>query len=267
MQNSKYIILFLAGLLLFSPYWVVVVNASNAKEYYPVSDSFVSSIESEIHSNFGGQSYLSVANSDNMFVGVKEIYLKFNLNSIPSDSIIESARLYMYSSIVSETHRIGVYYCPDDEWIEYEISWSNKPSIVGEVVDSVLVAKNDELYSWDVKSIVSSIIPSKQSLTLVLRSEDFSDSSWLWFHSRDQDYSWMEKYRPMLKVTYDKPPSQPQTEDTSNNQESYIPETESDYTLASQIFAIFIVLGLFTLIFIAITYIRRSRKKSNTLAT
>jgi hypothetical protein len=55
MQKLKLINLLLAVHFLSSPCWIIVVNASNAKEYYPISDSYVSSVESDINSNFGGQ--------------------------------------------------------------------------------------------------------------------------------------------------------------------------------------------------------------------
>jgi len=69
--------------------------------------------------------------------------------------------------------------------------------------------------NWDVTPAVNSIIQTNQFLTLVLKAEDNLDS-WLWFHSRDQDYSWMGDYRPVLEVSYDEPYSPPQPSPTIN---------------------------------------------------
>ena len=265
MQNRRLLISIFVGLLLSSIYLIILVNAATTKKFNPVSDSFVTSTESNMYSNFGGQGRLAVSYSTNMFVGSQVSYLMFNLNSIPSDCIIESAFLYLHTSFVTETHRIGVYYCPSNDWKEYEINWVNMPEVIGEAIDSIFVPKDYELYTWDVTSVVSSLSRSDPLLTLVLMSEDPIGSGWVWFHSRDQEYSWIEENKPMLEVVYDTPPSPPQ--DTSTNIEPYTPaKTDIDYNRDSDFIGIVIVVifGLFGLFgFLFIRSIRNESKNSN----
>lgn len=204
-------ILILAVLVFPSIYLIASVKAeaTDTTKLNPIADSYVEEINPS--SNYGGKSYLYVADSTNPFVGVQIAYIMFDLSDIPTDATIDSALLQLHTSIyVTETHRIGAHYCSDNSWKEYEINWNNKPSFSAEAIETVAVAKTDTWYNWTVTSCMQTALQGGK-LTLVIKSEDQHETAWVDFHSRDQEYSWMEKYRPKLVVSWT-PPVTPPTE-------------------------------------------------------
>ena len=104
---------------------------------------------------------------------------------------------------MTETHTIGIYYCSNNDWQETEITWKNAPSYAKSVTSTQRVAKED-WYEWTVTGEVKTALGNRK-ITLVVKCETRHDTAWLWFHSRDQQYSWMEKYRPQLVIQYTKP--------------------------------------------------------------
>jgi len=205
MKKTSYLIigLLVAPAILNNPFGFFV-NAQRTTTLIPVEDTYVSSAKGETNSNFGGKSYLQVANSANMFTGECLGFLKFDMADIPSNTTIHSAKLELQTSLyVTSTHTIEVHYCPDNFWTELTITYQNCPSFTSVATDSAMVASTGEWYEWDVTSDVLTAIGDDKKLTLVLSSDYHEDADWVWFHSRDQEYSWMEKYRPKLVVSYE----------------------------------------------------------------
>lgn len=253
-QKIFFPVLLFGILLSFSTYFAPLTNASTTKNFYPISDSYVSSIEGEENSNFGGKSYLQISYSTNIFSGIKIGYLMFHLVGIPSNAIIESAKLQLYTSMLTETHRISVHYSSGNTWNEYDICWVDSPSFREEASDTEIVAKDGTWYSWVVTNDVKSALDStEKKMTLVVKSEDVHDTGWVWFYSRDQEYSWMEEYRPQLTVVYTS------TQDTEDAQDGYTPTT-TDMLVVVGVVAFFILVG--TVVAYGIYTERRKEKEA-----
>lgn len=101
---------------------------STTTTIYSVADAYVNSSSSN-------KNYSSVVSLYVSAISEKDFtYVMFNLSSIPSGANIISARFGLYLSgkggeiygLPADT--IGVYYCSDSSWKEFEITWDNKPS-------------------------------------------------------------------------------------------------------------------------------------------
>lgn len=187
---------------------VCTQNAVQNSTLNPIADSYVSSAYGESGSNFGGKGYMQVADSGNMYTGECLAFLKFDLGEISSTAQISSATLELHTgAYVTSTHTISVHYCTDDSWTELGISYGNHPSFSSTIIDSAIVASTGECYEWNVISCVRTTLDSDKVLTLVLSGDFHESADWVWFHSRDQEYSWMEEYRPKLRVYHEGEPS------------------------------------------------------------
>lgn len=202
LRRSSYLIL-LSFIVLFSTTIPIAYGSSDSVSLLPIADSYASSSEGEEDSNFGGKSYMEISNAKNMFVGKQIGYIMFDLSDIPTGSTINSAVLKLKCSSVTETHTIGIHYCSNTGWEELEITWDNKPSYKDDATSTQRVGKED-WYEWTVTSDVSTALGNRK-ITLVVKSETRHDTAWIWFNSRDQEYSWMEKYRPKLEIEYTEP--------------------------------------------------------------
>lgn len=200
MRENLLPILIISSLILMSTVFSAFAYASSETiSLNPIADSYVE--EYEPNSNHGGASTLEVANSTNMFVLCDEAYLMFNLSAIPSGATIESATFQVYTSMITETHIIGAHYCADNSWSEMGITWINKPTYSNSASDIQTVGRQNTWYNWTVSNDVKGALGAKK-ITFVLKSETPHDTAWVWFYSRDQTYSWMQQYEPVLTVTY-----------------------------------------------------------------
>lgn len=176
------------------PYWAMCVE-----------DSYIS--DNEKTSNHGGESNLEVQDtSRDSFGSVDKSYLKFDLSELPDNSVIDKAYLKIYTSLVGSTHQVGAHHCSDSDWNEFSITWNNAPDYDSAILDETDVAFDSRWYGWDV---TQSLLDVKQfsEETYVLESEDYQEwlEGTLWFYSKDQEYDWVQKYKPKLAVYWHEP--------------------------------------------------------------
>lgn len=204
MMNKKYFLL----LLMFFAFLLTSIQpaiSAETKTLVSLADSHVSDVNPT--SNYGGQSFLQVSDSGNMFTGKNLAFLKFDLSQIPSSASIKSAKLRLYTAVyVTSTHAISVHYSSDSAWTETGITYNTQPSFSATPLGTVDVASASIWYGWTVTSTVQSTFQgADKKLTLILKSSYHDSADWVWFESKDQQYSWMEEYRPQLVVSYDIP--------------------------------------------------------------
>ncbi len=96
--------------------------------------------------------------------------------------------------VVTETAKIGAFYCPDNTWEELEITWENAPDTSGDAVDIVSVAEPGEWYEWDVTSIAKK--DTKISIVLQIDESERSKSPWVSFRTKETNRD------PQLVVDY-----------------------------------------------------------------
>lgn len=189
-------------LLVFSLFSFVPLVEAETKTLNPVADAHIE--DNNPSSNFGGKSYLEVSHSSNIFVGECLALLKFDLSEIPSDVTVQTARLQLYTSIyVTSTHSISVHYSSDNTWTELGINYDDCPSFNTTPTSTTTVASTNTWYEWAVTADVKTALgTADKKLTIVIVSDYHDDSDWVWFESKDQQYSWMEEYIPKLVISY-----------------------------------------------------------------
>ncbi len=198
-----------------------------------VTEELIAEADSDVDStsitaNTGGKSYIEVSNSENSFQGIHIGYLRFDLSTIFGSVI--SATLELYTSYVSETHNIGIHACSDNSWDELTINYENRPFYDPVALNTTLVASDSTWYSWTVTdSIQNALNDGKISFSVV--SEDLHDTAWIRFESRDQQYSWKEEYRPVLKIVY----SETETAETSINSETSDITSPSTFEISGEL--------------------------------
>ncbi|MFX1466507.1 MAG: DNRLRE domain-containing protein [Promethearchaeota archaeon] len=181
--------LFILGILLLTP-----SAKAETKTFEPIADSFINSEKPT--SNFGGQDVLRVTYQNRTYFDdiERRAYLKFNLSEVPSGSTINSAKLRLHTVVVTETTKIGAFYCPDNSWEELEITWENAPDTSGDAVDIVSVADPGEWHEWDVTSIAK----KDTTISIVLQIDDSEKSKnpWVSFRTKETNRD------PQLVVEY-----------------------------------------------------------------
>lgn len=196
--------------LVLSLWLLLLLPASRAQEVVeqvkvltPVADSHV--ISEGPDNNWGLQWFLWVeGNSEEILT-----YLKFDLSDVPSDAVVNSATLKLFTKFVSAATVIAAYYCPTNDWTEDGITYNNKPQFSPDPLDSVNVTETSRSYWWNVTSAVQSTFePAKdKKLTLVLKAETSTNRTHtIEFFSKNTPYIETSQ-RPLLTVSYLASPS------------------------------------------------------------
>ncbi len=164
---------------------------------------------SENHGNNSELKVKSKNNSDN-----RRLLLEFNLPSLPSGYVIDSATLILYmQNAPSDDRTYGVYRVTGSDWIEGngghdnnpsgELTWSNKPSTVASSSSTVTTGTSNNVYkSWDVTSDVSGMYNSSYNnygWTIKDEAENNSQSREGKFRSKEHSDS---TQRPKLEISY-----------------------------------------------------------------
>jgi len=111
-------------------------------------------------SNYGSDLELRVSHSRTSIA-----YLKFDLGSIPPDSVIQEACLTLYgkthmwwgkSDSAEIQPTIRVHSVLNNDWSEKTITYKNAPPITETPLDSQVVESENAEYSFDVKTFVES---------------------------------------------------------------------------------------------------------------
>jgi len=180
---------------------------STTTTFYPVADAYVSSVVPG--QNFGSEPYLEVRNDDSQeFDDDRRSYVGFNLASIPSNAVIQSAvfKAYVYeaggpSSIYVQLRRVT------SSWAYNTVNWANKPGSVS--FTGVNVGSTPRVIGWDVTGLVQSYwvnrsFGSGPNYGLELRGSE----SGAYHRRRFYSYN-AASNRPYLLVTYDVPTPTP----------------------------------------------------------
>ena len=141
--------------------------------------------------NYGNAKVLLVKNPDKAdSTHNREIFLKYDMNSINENIAIESAKLYIFGSVndtVGTESDISAYGVDNDGWTEGAITYNSRPS-AGDVLSSAHISGKNDWYEMDVTSFVktqyegdkvvslSIAMPSKGPSTEILSKENASAS-------------------------------------------------------------------------------------------
>jgi hypothetical protein len=162
-----------------------------------IADAYVN--ENNPDSNFGDSTGLVVA-----FVSDYEYqsFLMFDLENLASGAssgtiAISSVRLRLYcSTIWFAGDWIGVYGVENDDWLEDEITWNDKPYIT-RLLDENEVKTSPQWYSWDVTSFVLDQYQGDGEASFCLKLLSLNGDRWIGFGSKDGSSN-----RPKLEVDF-----------------------------------------------------------------
>ena len=128
----------------------------------------------------------------------KYSYLKFDISTIPSEMIITSANLYLWSDARQGGGytRIYAYSVENDDWNETTITWNNRPGAV--TFSSEYSGDTGAWWNWDVKAFVEQEYGGDKTVSLCLIPGDLNEYI-TEFRSREWGNP---EYRPYLEVTY-----------------------------------------------------------------
>ncbi|GAI31820.1 unnamed protein product, partial [marine sediment metagenome] len=132
--------------------------------------------------------------------------LKFELSSIPNNSTINSAALYLYQrgTAYTGTHNIGAHFVSDDSWVESTTTWNNQPSHNGTAMDTIDVDNTGGAawYNWNITDQTQTEYGDNQkiSIKMVSQLEGGGTNRQRSFHTKE--YTTDESLRPYLNATY-----------------------------------------------------------------
>jgi len=203
MRTSKNVVwsLFFCCLLLTSASVMLQAQALvETKTFNPTEDSYT--VSEFPDTNVGRRGELRVEKPD-IVNGVESLgFLMFDLGQIPSDASVGWAKLRLLTEAVDIRALVGVYYCPSNDWTEFEITYNNKPSFSEMPIDTANVTTVRTRYEWNVTETVKSTLQAADKrLSLVLKADT---PGAVYFYSRQNPFS--SNYYPELVVQYDAPP-------------------------------------------------------------
>lgn len=153
----------------------------------PTADTYVDFVDQ--NSNYGNQTYLSIAKFDSPLIEERRIWLKFNLTSIPDGAIVDNATLRLYCYRADTAYNVYARSSSDVSWTELTLTWSNMPSYNATSMDMEQVATPNRWYNWSVTYAVQRAIDvthgGSDIVTIVLQETTVRSYSWVSFYSKE----------------------------------------------------------------------------------
>jgi len=167
---------------------------------YPSDDSYIDNSSKD--ANFGSQNHIWIASYLEDPGLTIRMYLKFDLSSLPDGVRINSARLFLYCSKVTDplagASDLEIREVLDDTWTESSITWNNQPAY-GSLLDTKLVDTAGIWWDLDVTSFVQGEFTGDKVVSLLgkmIIENEYWDRHVV-FSSKEND-----GYDPYLEVTY-----------------------------------------------------------------
>jgi hypothetical protein len=141
-------------------------------EFVPIADTYTDIMDPM--ANFGGSYYLSIAYNE---YAIQTVWLKFNLSHVPDGAVVDNATLKVFPTVVTITHDISAYFCPNNSWEEYTINFLNQPEFDNVALDTMLIGMPNRWYRWNVTSAVrkalDGVFNASDMLTIVLEQTNW----------------------------------------------------------------------------------------------
>ena len=159
-QKTKFIKKNLIFLIFFAIVFVCfsIANVSantNTLNLSSLGDSYID--QHNPSTNYGSNWHMYVNPKNNQ---EEKLLIIFNLNSLPSNIIVNSANLYIFlGSDVPSSSRTHNIYKITSSWTESEVKWSNQPSISSSLTSSTNTGTTPFVWkNWDVTSDVQDFL-------------------------------------------------------------------------------------------------------------
>lgn len=169
----------------------------------PAADAKV--VEGSPAGNYGAATNLYVQSADGGSYQNERAWVQFDLSGrVPSAATITSAklRLYCYKTEGGDMNA-SVHQAADDTWTETGITWNNQPAFGAALDTAALVNSHKRVwYAWDVTGAVTAEAGGDQVISLVVKPETESGSTWLTyaFDSKEWDSG---SIAPLLEIEWE----------------------------------------------------------------
>jgi len=151
--------------------------------------------------NFGDEDTLEIAYDDNTGHWAVTM-LRFDLSSLPSDAVIDTADLRLFLNDASGASSVSIVaHYVTSSWDEATVTWNNSPSTGTSGVAASIDDATGSYKSWEVSSFAQSWIDDPSSNHGVLLIGPEGGYYERWFASRESPGN-----SPRLEVTYHVPP-------------------------------------------------------------
>ena len=168
----------------------------------PTDDATVDEV---LPANNNGNVSSTIVRCMNLNPGELDTLLKFDLNSIPPTATVKSATLGLYYFHYNDTNPTGRglnLYRIYSDWSEGTVTWNNRPTFYGTIIDTATVPASYGWMTWDVKNSTQSFVNgSNTNYGWQIMDPAISGNSMIYF--RTSEYS-DPNYRPYLQLTIDK---------------------------------------------------------------
>ena len=172
----------------------------------PTDDAFIN--ENYTDSNYGDDDTIDVKKAAPGY----DLYglIRFDLSSIPADSVIVSAKLRLYATTVNDEIETLYVKRITSDWSESTVTWDNKPSWESEASSSIQNISQEGWYEADVTDDVQGFIngsyPNYGWVLIPAKEVDYDNAK---FASKENSNS---SIHPQLVIEYVQPNTVTQTE-------------------------------------------------------
>jgi len=183
-------------------FFVITTATANVVEINPDNDAYVKDIDP--NTNYGSLAALIVGDyTSSPPVNIHRSYLMFDLGSLPSGAVINTAELYLYNSWLSyPAVDVGAHYLSNDGWNEGSITWNNAPTGFNSTATDLNTISMCEWTSWDVTPDVQATWAGDGVYSVVMKepsADEGQDANNLGFDSKEAGAG---HEHPYLRIEY-----------------------------------------------------------------
>jgi len=160
----------------------------------PTDDTFVDDYSPQ--SNFGAQDAVKLSSYQPSFLWYHtDIWLKFDLSSIPPDATVDSATVQLYAvNLTDPYNHTWAYSCTNSSWSESTLTFQDyQDHLIGDMnftlMSDIPVPSSSQWYNWSVNgAVVNALSQGRENVTLVLmvgNGEIHEASSYVKFSSKE----------------------------------------------------------------------------------
>lgn len=180
----------------------------------PTDDTYTD--DYNLESNFGAQDIVKLSSYQPNFLWYHtDIWLKFDLSSVPAEAAIDSATLQLFAANVTDTYNhTWAYSCANSSWQESTLTFQHFQDYLFQdmnftLMSDVPVSTANQWYNWSVNNAVSDVMSNdKGNVTLVLmvgNGEIHDSSAYAAFCSKESELGLV--YAPKLAIHWSNNPS------------------------------------------------------------
>jgi len=185
-------------------YGVTLFSITFQTDIPPIDDACV--VDTDPNANYGTTGSLVVGHYPYTGpVNIHRSYLKFDLGTLPSGAVINTAELYLYNSwLFYPAVNVGAHYLSSDSWSEGSITWNNAPTGFNSVATDLKTISMCVWTSWDVTPDVQAALAGDGVYSVVMKeptADEGQDANNLGFDSKEAGVGHGHPYLRILWYT------------------------------------------------------------------